>query len=560
MRFPSKLIPDPFELILAKSTLAILAVSIAACSDRTPPGIVAIELVPNDNAKAPLAAKLQMTTDEPTRLAFEIDDGERRWTVSPDGPDGEDARLRIEHAAPVLGLHAAREHSIVVVATDAAGNETRSEPFEITTPSLPELFPNFEVVVREPERMEPGFTFFNVSPRPEEGSVSDYGVLVAVDDTGEVVWLFETDHGVTDSRHLKNGNVLYQSGRRGNAYEIDMLGNVVREWHTTGIPKTDVPERSIPVETDTFHHEILEMPSGNLLAVSAELREIEDYPTSEEDPDAPRAKSTVVGDVLVEFTRDGTLVEELHLLDVIDPYRIGFASLDGRYWKEAYQDRTTEDLRDWSHTNAVFYDEKDDTFVLSARRQDAVYKVTRDGELVWILGNHDNWREPWSRKLLTPQGELEWFYHHHAPKVTPHGTILLFDNGTYRASPFTDQKPLPPEECYSRAVEYEIDEESMEARQVWSYGGKGDELFYSQYISDTDWLPRTGNILVTDGGKYTDANGHPVASPGTLRWARVVEVTHTTPAEKVFELHITGEPPMGFHVYRADRIPTLYPE
>ena len=67
---------------------------------------------------------------------------------------------------------------------------------------------------------------------------------------------------------------------------------------------------------------------------------------------------------------------------------------NGGYWKEAYEDRTTEDLRDWSHTNAVFYDEKDGTFVLSARRQDAVYKVTRDGELVWILGNHDNWREP----------------------------------------------------------------------------------------------------------------------------------------------------------------------
>ncbi len=36
---------------LAKITLAILAVSIAACSDRPPPGIVAIELVPNDNVK-----------------------------------------------------------------------------------------------------------------------------------------------------------------------------------------------------------------------------------------------------------------------------------------------------------------------------------------------------------------------------------------------------------------------------------------------------------------------------------------------------------------------------
>ena len=100
----------------------------------------------------------------------------------------------------------------------------------------------------------------------------------------------------------------------------------------------------------------------------------------------------------------------------------------------------------------------------------------------------------------------------------------------------------------------------MEVRQVWSYGGMSGERFYSQYISDADWLPHTGNVLVTDGGKYTDPDGNPVASPGVLRWARVVEVTRTPPPEGLFELHIKGEPPMGFHVYRAERIPTLYYE
>jgi len=40
--------------------LVAVMVSMAACSDRTPPGIVAIELVPNDNVKAPLAEKLRI--------------------------------------------------------------------------------------------------------------------------------------------------------------------------------------------------------------------------------------------------------------------------------------------------------------------------------------------------------------------------------------------------------------------------------------------------------------------------------------------------------------------
>lgn len=541
---------------IARSIAAVSFVLTAfACSDRTPPVISHIALEPNDNPAAPLAAKLDIETDEPTRITFEIDDGERRWTTSPS------SELATVHREPLLGLHPDRKHSIIVAADDAAGNETRSEPFVMETPPTPDIFPIFEVVVRDPSRMEPGYTFFNVTPRPQEGNVRGYGALVALDDAGEVVWFYKADHGITDARHLPNGNVLYQSGRTGLAFEVDMLGNVVHRWHTTGIPKEDVPESSIPIDIDTIHHEILEMPSGNLLVLSAELRELQGYPTSEQDEDAPRAPSTVVGDVVVELTRDGSIIHELETLDILDPYRIGFASLNGNYWKEAYKDVTEVELRDWSHTNAVFYDPEDDAFVLSARRQDAVYKVTRDGELLWILGTHDNWKEPWRSKLLAPRGELEWFFHQHAPKVTPNGTIILFDNGTYRTSPFTGEDPMPAEESYSRAVEYAVDEQTMEVRQVWSYGGGGedDERFYSEYISDVDWLPETGNILVTDGGKYTDAEGNPVASPGQRRWARVVELTHSMPPEKVFELHIKGEPPMGFHVYRADRTPTLYP-
>jgi len=536
--------------------LATLLLMMLGCGDSRPPSFESLELVENDNPSAPLAAKLTLTTDEPTRIVFEVDDGERQWTVTPsaDGP------LAVEHHSPLLGLHPDRRHSVVVLAEDAAGNVARSDVFEIQTPAVPELFPEFEVVVHEPDRMEPGYTFFNLAPRPQEGSVSDFGALAAVDDEGRVVWFYKTDHGVTDALHLRNGHVLYQSGRTGLAFEIDMLGNIVSRWHTTGIPKEDVPDDSIPVETDAIHHEIHEMPSGNLLALSAELRELDDYPTSEEDADAPTAKSTVVGDVVVEFDRDGSKLLELQTLDILDPYRIGYASLNGGYWKAPYSEVTEDELRDWSHTNAVFYDADDDAFILSARRQDAVYKVTRDGELVWILGNHDNWRDPWKSKLLKPVGEVQWFYHQHAPKVTPSGTILLFDNGTYGTSPFTGEDKLDMSELRSRAVEYAIDEESMEARQVWSYGGEGDERFYSQYISDADWLPISGNVLVTDGGKYTDMDGNPAESPGERRWARVVEVTHTMPAEKVFELHITGEPDMGFHVYRADRIPTLYPE
>ena len=48
------------------------------------------------------------------------------------------------------------------------------------------------------------------------------------------------------------------------------------------------------------------------------------------------------------------------------------------------------------------------------------------------------------------------------------GTILCFDNGTYRARPFAEKQPSA--ESYSRAVEYEVDEAAMTVKQVWDYG------------------------------------------------------------------------------------------
>ena len=108
---------------------------------------------------------------------------------------------------------------------------------------------------------------------------------------------------------------------------------------------------------------------------------------------------------------------------------------------------------------------------------------------------------------------------------------------------------MAPSESSSRAVEYSVDEENMEVRQVWSYGGPGDEKFFSRFISDADWMPETGNVLVNFGGLVSDAEGNPVGEGSGHNWVRIVEVTHDMPAEKVFELFIDDGPPQ-----RLDRL------
>ena len=41
--------------------------------------------------------------------------------------------------------------------------------------------------------------------------------------------------------------------------------------------------------------------------------------------------------------------------------------------------------------NSIVERPVDDAWLISMRHQDAVAKISRSGEIVWILGNHDNW-------------------------------------------------------------------------------------------------------------------------------------------------------------------------
>jgi len=138
---------------------------------------------------------------------------------------------------------------------------------------------------------------------------------------------------------------------------------------------------------------------------------------------------------------------------------------------------------------------------------------------------------------------------------------VLYDNGNYKATPF-DPK-LPATENFSRAVEYSINEDTKEVTQVWEFGEFDDPVRYAPFIGDADTQPLTGNVLITHGGVTTDAEGIPSDSiPTSKTSVYLIEVTHTTPGEKVFELSIvdtTPETANGWTTYRSERLPSLYP-
>lgn len=508
-----------------------------------PTFVGAVTLTPNDNPWVPQAAILSLATDKPTRVELRFTDPDRTWNViASSGYATQHDRI------PVVGMRPDREHSIQVTVRDQQGmSATWPSLLEFTTPPLPVDFPPIEVPISDPSAMEAGVTLLSlITANP--GSMP-----IMLDAEGEVVWYLNCALSAigtlqTLTAPLPNGNLMLVVQER-LMIEVNMLGDILQAF--SAARHSVFPDTTL-VDVDSFHHEILALPPGedaDFAVLGTEVRELPDYPIDTIDPTQTTPLADVVGDEIVEFRRDGTVVRRIRLLDVLDPYRITYDTLHP-FWNDHYGRPTY----DWSHGNALVLDPRTNSWIVSLRHQDCVLQIGRySGQVEWILGDPQRWRLPWASALLTPIGSnLEWPYHQHAPQLMPDGTIYLFDNGVARAIPPTP--PLAASQWWSRAVQFRVDQRTRTVEQLWSYGsppGSGPS-FYSFFVSSAFHLPTTGNVLICDGGKI---------EPPNQLYAHIFEVTSEATPRRVFEVHVRGDGvtnTTSYFIYRAYRLPGLY--
>jgi arylsulfate sulfotransferase len=478
-------------------------------------------LTMNPNGVTPLAGVVEIETDEPVRILITITDGIDSWTAA------SPYKLQ-QHYLPVLGLKVDRSYTIDVEIRPGGLVGT----LIATTDRLPADFPTFVTVVSDPQAMEPGYTLVDCFNRSRDDTRETYTVIV--DSAGEIVWY--TTLCFSAALQLPNGKIFHRSDDF--VVETDMLGI------NTYLVEFDTPGTGL-------HHDLQQTPHGTYISLSRQSVDVDDFPTSQTDPDAPTAPTTLWDDSVVEFLPDGTLRREWPLIEMLDPTRIGYDSLNAR----------PQGL-DWTHSNAVNYKPADDSIIVSVRHQDAVIKFSREtGDLEWILGPHDNWGTEFQQYLLTPiSTPFEWQFHQHAPMWTESGNLVLFDNGNWRASPFDGNTPDSQDQSWSRGVEFEIDSDNMEVRQVWEYGKDVPERLFSFFISDADYQETTGNRLMNYGG-VSHVDGVPSIDLNMgVSHARIIETTNDIVPVKVFEMWFYDPDGGQIRPFRSERIPSLYPQ
>lgn len=401
------------------------------------------------------------------------------------------------------------------------------------------------------EKREPGLTVFNIRPGGAGDRSGKVGWIIGIDQKGDIALNLKFPTPTQDVRYRPNGNLIFSQTAEGSIIEITQQGEQVRQWHAAGKWQGKTPpEGSVELKIPFFHHTINLFPNGNFLLLSAEQRVFDNWPSSDSEPDAPLETANVIGDIVYEISPQGDVMNQWHMLDLLDPYRLCYGS-KSQYWSH----RGFPDSNDWGHANSVSYDPDDQSIIVSLRTQDCIIKIDHQtGALKWILGDPANWRAPWSDKVLKAAGDISWQMHQHDATATPDNGILCFDNGNYRAMPF--EAKMAEKDSYSRAVEFAVDEAAGTVSQRWDYGaGEGEKLF-ACYQGGAYRLPKTGNILITYGGICT-LNGQPTGDVESgFCQGRIVEISPDK--EILFDLWVDSsgaDDPVPLSLFRAEHVP-----
>ncbi len=474
----------------------------------------------------PLSALILFETESPSIITVEVmgKDTFSTFNYTYDEP-------ATHHEIAVLGMYAGTINKVQII-SESETKPVQTVEISLKTEVLPYDFPVLDVQVSKPSLMEPGVTL--MTPCFE----TNYTYIL--DANGDVRAYFTNKffgHGTAmgilqNGRLLATGDVMKMMPyNMYTLWEMNLLGKVFVEY---GIP-------------NAIHHDVIELENGDFIAASSNKDMPLQYDTRE--------------DVIIYINREtGLVTREYDLRTILDERR------------EPYNHFGTGIINqpnlDWAHLNSVEIDPWDGNLIASSPIQSTVFKFAPDtGEIRWMLSSPEGWDgefTKYQKYLLTPVGdeEFEWSWGQHSAKLltdTDNNTdtidLLMLDNGQSRS--YDKETSVLPEENYSRAVIYRVNEKKMTVEQLWQYGKERGSEAYSTFLGNAEWLPETSNILVDFGGMLR-SNGVPVDSiiDGVLGKqevvSRIVEVQQN--GETVLDIFISPNNSTSAETYEARRI------
>ena len=405
------------------------------------------------------------------------------------------------------------------------------------------------------------------------------GTTYLIDMDGQVVHTWKSDYAEASAAYLlDNGNLLRggrdpdssvsfdEPGQGGHIQEFSWEGNLVWDF-------------SFNTETHLLHHDIEVLPSGNVLAISWELKSAEEARQAGRRPELI-SQQGLWPDMILEFQPEppngARIVWEWHAWDHLvqdfDPSANNYgnpAELPGRIDINRGRPPITFEPGTLNpnlmHTNAVEYNAELDQILLSVPNFSEIWIIdhsttteeasghmggrwNKGGDLLYRWGNPQNYgRGDQKTQLLGEQHDPRWI-----PEGFPGaGHILIFNNNDFgswglRTSVF---EIIPPITDHGYILEN--GRSFGPDGPIWTYNTV--DSFRAPFISGAHRI-QNGNTFITSGprGRFLE-----VTSAGEIVW------DYWSPYSG--DVHIlNGSPPaapipMIYSVFRATKIPPNHP-
>ena len=150
---------------------------------------------------------------------------------------------------------------------------------------------------------------------------------------------------------------------------------------------------------------------------------------------------------------------------------------------------------DWFHMNAMTYDSRDDSVIVSSRENFLIKLDYKTGRIIWIFGDPTKYWYTFPSlraKAITLLGGGLYPIGQHAVSIRADGTLMVFNDGFGSANQPTG---APPGETrtYSAVSAYSVDESSGTAQEVWDfdYG----QTIYSMVCSSVYQAPGDSYLI-----------------------------------------------------------------
>ncbi|WP_438536468.1 aryl-sulfate sulfotransferase [Cetobacterium sp.] len=331
-----------------------------------------------------------------------------------------------------------------------------------------------------------------------------------IDSNGNIRWYLDfqsrnTGKLMESTEKIKNGNLI--SLTEHSILEYDMIGKIKNEYI---------------FKNYKFHHDWVQLDNGDFLILATNIEQEKSF-------------GNYRYDTLLEIDSFGQVKQEIDLKDILDKERIDF-NFD--------KDKNIGLLgrQNWLHANSIDVNEKN--IIISGRHQGIIILDLKTKKLKGIVAPHKGWREEYLNFLYTPlnknniflketiklglekdeDSKFDWTWGQHQVTYTDFNKIIVFDNGDKRNF---KENTL---NSYSRVVEYELDDEKRNIKQIKEIILEPKNLYYSWFMSGVE--KKNNNYLITFG---TINNGN-LSNPYLIEKTKIVELN--SDEEKIFEVEL----------------------